>query len=306
MLTFIARRLLFMPVVLFILISLSFFIMRLAPGNPFSGEKNVPKEVQEQLEEQYGLHGTKLEQFGRYFLDLLTLDLGRSTKQKDKTVSEIILHHFPTSALLGASAISLALIVGLAAGIVAGIRQNSIFDYASMAGSMGGLSIPLFVVGPMLVLVFALYLGWFNVAGWDDFPKDLLLPAFTLSLPFAARIARLTRAGMLEVINQDYIRVARAKGLAEHVVVVRHALKGALLPVVSFLGPGVAQVLTGSLVVEKIFAVPGMGREFVESGLNRDYFLAMGIVILYGSLLISFNLVVDVIYGFLDPRIRFE
>ncbi len=305
MLTFILRRLLFMPLVLLILITLSFFIMRLAPGSPFTTEKNVSDEVLQKLNEKYNLDGSIPEQFGEYLLDLVQFDLGPSTKHKDKDVSEILGHHFPTSALLGASAITLALIVGLSAGIIAGIRQNSLFDYTSMAGAMTGLSVPLFVVGPMLVLVFALYLGWFDVAGWDDW-KDLVLPAVTLSLPFAARIARLTRAGMLEVIHQDYIRVARAKGLREQVVVVRHALKGALLPVVSFLGPGVAQVLTGSLVVEKIFGVPGIGREFVESGLNRDYFLAMGIVILYGTLLILFNLVVDVLYGFLDPRIRFE
>jgi len=305
MLTFILRRLLFMPLVLLILITLSFFIMRLAPGSPFTTEKNVSDEVLQKLNEKYNLDGSIPEQFGEYLLDLVQFDLGPSTKHKDKDVSEILGHHFPTSALLGASAITLALIVGLSAGIIAGIRQNSLFDYTSMAGAMTGLSVPLFVVGPMLVLVFALYLGWFDVAGWDDW-KDLVLPAVTLSLPFAARIARLTRAGMLEVIHQDYIRVARAKGLREQVVVVRHALKGALLPVVSFLGPGVAQVLTGSLVVEKIFGVPGIGREFVESGLNRDYFLAMGIVILYGTLLILFNLVVDVLYGFLDPRIRFD
>jgi oligopeptide transport system permease protein len=306
MTSFILRRLLFMPVVLIVLITLSFFIMRLAPGNPFSTEKTVSPEVMEKLAEKYGLHGSIPEQLGRYIWRLFHGDLGPSTKHLDKTVSEILWYHFPTSALLGATAILLALLLGLSAGIVAGIRQNSVFDYVSMAGAMGGLSIPLFVVGPMLVLVFALYLGWFNVAGWNSFPKDIVLPAFTLSLPFAARIARLTRAGMLEVIHQDYIRVARAKGLSEQVVVARHALKGALLPVVSFLGPGVAQVLTGSLVVEKIFGVPGIGREFVESGLNRDYFLAMGIVILYGSLLILFNLIVDVMYGFLDPRIRFD
>jgi len=306
MTVFILRRLLFMPIVLLILITLSFFIMRLAPGNPFATEKNLSPEVLQKLNEKYHLDGSIPHQYKEYLKRLVfKLDFGPSTKQKDREVSEIILHHFPKSALLGATAILLALIVGVSAGIVAGIRQNSIFDYVSMAGAMGGLSIPLFVVGPMLVLVFALYLGWFNVAGWDSL-KDMVLPSITLSLPFAARIARLTRAGMLEVIHQDYIRVARAKGLSEQVVVARHALKGALLPVVSFLGPGVAQVLTGSLVVEKVFGVPGMGREFVESGLNRDYFLAMGIVILYGSLLILFNLFVDILYGFLDPRIRFD
>jgi oligopeptide transport system permease protein len=306
MLSFLLRRLLITPVVLFILIAISFFLMRLAPGNPFAGEKNISPEILQKLNEKYGLQGSLPGQFGRYCLGLLVLDLGPSTKHKDMTVSEIIRAHFPQSMVLGTLSILLAIAVGVLAGIVAGLKQNSVFDYASMAVSMVGLSVPLFVVGPLLVLAFSLYLGWFNVAGWEDFPRDWVLPAFTLSLPFAARIARLMRAGMLEVIHQDYIRVARAKGLAESVVVARHALKGALMPVVSFLGPGIATVLTGSLVVEKIFGVPGIGREFVEAGLNRDYFLAMGVVILYGVLLVLLNLVVDVMYGFLDPRIRFQ
>jgi oligopeptide transport system permease protein len=306
MLSFLLRRLLITPVVLFILVAISFFLMRLAPGNPFAGEKNISPEIMEKLNEKYGLQGSLPLQFWNYVKRLPRFDFGPSTKHKDKTVSEIIRTHFPTSMVLGGLSIAMALAVGVLAGIVAGLRQNSVFDYSSMAVSMVGLSVPLFVVGPLLVLLFALYLGWLNVAGWSMSPRDWILPAFTLSLPFAARIARLMRAGMLEVIHQDYIRVARAKGLAESVVVARHALKGALMPVVSFLGPGIATVLTGSLVVEKIFGVPGIGREFVEAGLNRDYFLAMGVVILYGALLVLFNLVVDVMYGFLDPRIRFQ
>jgi len=189
-------------------------------------------------------------QFLRYLRDLACFDLGPSFKYKDKTVNDIIREHMPASIMLGSVAILFALIMGLTAGVIAGIRQNSAFDYASMSVAMIGLSIPMFVVGPLLVLVFALYLGIFNAAAWDSFPRDIILPAFTLALPFTARIARLTRAGMLEVVHQDYIRVARAKGLRESVVIVRHALKGALLPVVSFLGPGLAMVLTGSLVVE--------------------------------------------------------
>jgi oligopeptide transport system permease protein len=306
MLTFILRRLLIMPVMLILLIAISFFLMRLAPGNPFAGEKNISPEILQKLNEKYGLEGSLPLQFWKYLVKLPWGDFGPSTKHKDMEVSEIIWAHFPQSVILGTVSILMALAVGILAGVIAGLRQNSVFDYASMAVSMIGLSVPLFVVGPLLVLVFALTLRWFNVAGWDDFPRDIILPAFTLSLPFAARIARLMRAGLLEVINQDYIRVARAKGLAESVVVVRHALKGSLMPVVSFLGPGVASVLTGSLVVEKIFGVPGIGREFVEAGLNRDYFLAMGVVILFGVLLIFLNLVVDVLYGFLDPRIRFQ
>jgi oligopeptide transport system permease protein len=184
------------------------------------------------------------------------------------------------------------------------MRRNSIFDYASMTGAMLGLALPTFVVGPMLVLLFAMKLDWFRVTGWDAFPRDLLLPAVTLALPFAARAARLTRAGMLEVIHQDYIRTARAKGLSESRIVVVHALKGAMLPVVSFLGPAVAQIFTGSLVVETIFGVPGLGREFVVSALNRDYGMVLGLVIFDGALLVFFNLLVDVAYAFLDPRIR--
>jgi oligopeptide transport system permease protein len=245
-------------------------------------------------------------QFLRYLRDLACFDLGPSFKYKDKTVNDIIREHMPASIMLGSVAILFALIMGLTAGVIAGMRQNSAFDYASMSVAMIGLSVPMFVVGPILVLVFALYLGIFNAAAWDSFPRDIILPAFTLALPFTARIARLTRAGMLEVIHQDYIRVARAKGLRESVVIVRHALKGALLPVVSFLGPGLAMVLTGSLVVEEIFGVPGIGKQFVKSALNRDYFVAMGVVILFGSLLIFFNLVVDILYGFLDPRIRYD
>ncbi len=244
-------------------------------------------------------------QFLRYLWDLAQFDLGPSFKYKDKTVNDIIREHLPPSLLLGATTLIFALIMGLSTGIISGIRQNSLLDYASMSFAMIGLSVPLFVVGPLLVLVFALYLGIFNAAAWDTFPKDIILPAFTLSLTFTSRIARLTRAGMLEVINQDYIRVARAKGLRESVIIARHAMRGAMLPVVSFLGPGLALILTGSLVVEEIFGVPGIGKQFVKSALNRDYFVAMGVVILYGSLLIFFNLVVDVLYGFLDPRIRY-
>ncbi len=245
-------------------------------------------------------------QFFRYISDLLRFDLGPSFKYKDKTVNDIIRQHLPPSILLGVTTIAFALILGVGAGVISGIRQNSVLDYASMSFAMIGLSVPTFVVGPLLVLVFALYLGVFNAAAWDSFPKDLILPAFALALPFQARIARLTRAGMLEVINQDYIRVARAKGLRESVIIARHAMRGAMLPVVSFLGPGLALVLTGSLVVEEIFGVPGIGKQFVKSALNRDYFVAMGVVILYGSLLIFFNLVVDILYGFLDPRIRYN
>jgi oligopeptide transport system permease protein len=302
---YVLRRLAGAPVVLFVLLLLSFALMRLAPGSPFDKEKRVDPEQQKLQEARYGLDRPLPEQFRIYMVKLAwDGDLGISTKQKDRTVNEIIAHHSGPSVALGVAAIAIALLVGVTSGLVAGIRRNSIFDYASMTGAMLGLALPTFVVGPMLVLVFAMRLDWFHVSGWTDFPRDLVLPAITLSLPFLARIARLTRAGMLEVVNQDYVRTARAKGLSEPVIVFRHTLKGALLPVVSFLGPAVAQVLTGSLVVERIFGVPGLGMEFVQSAFNRDYGLAMGLVLLFGTLLIAFNLVVDVAYGFLDPRIR--
>jgi oligopeptide transport system permease protein len=302
---YVRRRLVGAPFTLVVLLMLSFVMIRQAPGGPFAKDKRVDPEVLKVLEAQYGYDKPLHVQFSRYMKNLLWYgDLGVSTKQKGRTVNEIIRNHAGASARLGLAAMVLALLIGLTSGLVSGMRQNSIFDYASMTGAMIGLALPTFVVGPLLVLVFSIKLGWCNVSGWEDFPRDLVLPAITLSLPFAARIARLTRAGMLEIVNQDYIRTARAKGLSEPVIVIRHTLKGTLLPVVSFLGPAVSILLVGSLVVETIFNVPGLGTEFVQSALNRDYSLAMGLVVMFGTLLVLFNLVVDIAYAFLDPRIR--
>ncbi|MHC4971200.1 MAG: ABC transporter permease [Planctomycetota bacterium] len=302
---YVRRRLAGAPFTLVVLLVLSFVMMRQAPGGPFAKDKRVDPEVLKILEKQYDLDKPLYVQFRKYMFNLMWWgDLGVSTKQKGRTVNEIIRNHAGASARLGLAAMVLALLIGLTSGLVSGMRQNSIFDYASMTGAMIGLALPTFVVGPMLVLVFSIKLGWFNVSGWEDFPLDLILPAITLSLPFAARIARLTRAGMLEIVNQDYIRTARAKGLSEPVIVIRHTLKGTLLPVVSFLGPAVSILLVGSLVVETIFNVPGLGTEFVQSALNRDYSLSMGLVVMFGTLLVLFNLVVDIAYAFLDPRIR--
>ena len=310
---YLLKRLIQFPLVLWILITISFFMMRAAPGGPFSEEKRVDPAILAKMNEKYGLSDPLLKQYARFLGNLAVLDLGPSFTQKTRTVNEIIGERWPVSAVLGGTAILLALLLGLTAGVIAAIRHNSRWDYGSMAVAMVGLSVPTFVVGPMLALLLGIWAGLFPVAGfepilgtaWLPHPKFLLLPAFTLSLPFAARIARLTRAGMLEVIHQDYIRTAWAKGLSEQVIVLRHALRGALLPVVSFLGPATAEILTGSLVVEQVFAFPGLGREFVQSAINRDYTLVMGTVILFGSLLITFNLIVDVLYGFLDPRIRY-
>lgn len=302
---YVLRRLLGAPVVLLVLLIVSFVIIRAAPGGPFDKEKRVAPEIRELLYSRYGYDLPLHEQFYRYMKRLvLHGDLGLSTKQKGRTVNEIVAQHAGPSLRLGLAATGLAILIGVTSGVVAGIRRNSIFDYASMTGATIGLALPTFVVGPLLVLVFSMKLSWFRVAGWEQFPRDLILPAIALSLPFAARLARLARAGMLEIVHQDYIRTARAKGLSETAIVVRHTLKGALLPVVTFLGPALALLLTGSLVVETIFGVPGLGVEFVQSALNRDYSLAMGLVVFFGALLIAFNLVVDIAYGFLDPRIR--
>ncbi|MGE0711077.1 MAG: ABC transporter permease [Planctomycetota bacterium] len=305
---YLVKRLAQVPLVLWVLVTLTFFMMRAAPGGPFSGEKRMDPDILKKLEEKYHLDRPVYEQYGRFMWDLVRHgDLGPSFKNKTKTVNEIIAEKFQVSLYLGAMATLLALAMGLTAGVVAGIRQNSNFDYGSMAVAMTGLSIPTFVVGPVLALIFGRYMRLLPVAGYEGLmsPSYLVLPVITLALPFAARIARLTRAGMLEVINQDYIRTAWAKGLRERVIVVRHALRGAMLPVVSFLGPAIAAMLTGSIVVEKIFFIPGIGSEFVQSAFNRDYTLAMGTVILYGALLVVMNLVVDVLYAFLDPRIRY-
>ncbi len=307
-----------MPLVLFILVTISFFMVRLAPGGPFAMEKGVSPEIRKNMERKYHLDEPIHVQFGYYLRDLwpvsitraegvrwVGVDLGHSFKFKDRTVNEIIAHHLPDSAKLGGISLALALVLGVTAGTIAAVKQNSIFDYASMTIAMMGVAIPTFVSGLVLMIVFAMWLGWFDVAG-SDWPWDYVLPSVTLALPFAARIARLMRAGMLEIINQDYIKTARAKGLTEQVVVLRHAMKGALLPVVSYLGPATAVLLTGTLVVEKLFTIPGIGQEFVNSAVNRDYTTVLGLVLLFGTVLVVFNLIVDVAYGFLDPRIRYD
>ncbi len=302
---YVMRRLLEAPFVIAVVVVLSFVIMRAAPGGPFDKEKPLPPEIKAALRAKYLLDEPLPVQIKAYLVDVgWSGDLGTSMKYVGKEVNEIIATHVKPSYQLGAAALALALIIGVGAGLIAGIKQNSLFDYFSMTAAMLGLALPTFVVGSFLVLLFSMRLDWFNVSGWDDFPRDLILPAVTLSLPFAARLARLTRAGMLEIVTQDYVRTARAKGLSEPMIVMRHTLKGTLLPVISFLGPAVAQLLTGSLVVEKIFGVPGLGTEFVQAALNRDYTVAMGLVVLFGVLLVVFNLIVDIAYGFLDPRIR--
>jgi len=300
---YIARRVAgFLPV-LFIIVSVSFFVMRLAPGGPFDEDRVLPEQVRANVEARYHLNESLGTQYIRYLGDVLRGDLGPSFRYPDRSVNELLGLGFPVSLLLGACAMAVAVCVGGVAGLLAGVRRNSSVDYVSMSFALFGVSVPNFVLGPLLMLIFALGLGWVPVAGWGTW-RHVILPAFTLGTFYAAYVARLTRAGMLEVIGQDFIRTARAKGQREAAVILRHALPSAILPVVSYLGPASAAVLTGSVVVETVFGIPGIGRYFVTSALNRDYTMVLGTVISYSVLLLSFNLVVDILYAYLDPRVQ--
>jgi oligopeptide transport system permease protein len=283
----------------------SFFIMRLAPGGPFDQERALPEQVRANIEARYHLNEPLWQQYLRYLGDILRGDLGPSFRYPDRSVNELLGLGFPVSLLLGACALTVALLLGGAAGLLAGVRRNSFVDYLTMSFALGGVSVPNFVLGPILMLVFALGLGWLPVAGWGTW-RHLILPSVTLGTFYAAYVARLTRAGMLEVIGHDFIRTARAKGLREATVVMRHALPSAMLPVITYLGPASAAVLTGSVVVETIFSIPGIGRYFVGGALNRDYTVVLGTVVSYSVLLVVFNLIVDVLYAYLDPRVSVQ
>jgi oligopeptide transport system permease protein len=305
MFKYIVRRLFeFIPVV-FLIVTLTFFMVRMAPGGPFDAERAVSPEVLLNLEKAYNLDGSLGEQYVRFWKGLVRGDLGPSFKKPSRTVAEWIRYRFPTSLELGFYAIIIAAGIGLLAGIVASLKPNSWSDYAPMSFAMVGICIPNFVLGPLLVLVFSLWLGWLPVSGWDE-PADKILPSITLGATYAAYIARLSRGGMLEVLSQDFIRTARAKGLSEWRVVVRHGLRGGLQPVVAFMGPATAGLLTGSFVVETIFQVPGLGSEFVESAFSRDYTMIMGVVLFYATLILFLNLLVDVVQAWMDPRLRYE
>lgn len=305
MLRFVLRRLLEMIPVLWVIVTATFFMIRFVPGGPFTAEKAVTPEVLRNLEAHYGLDQPLHRQYLDYLGNLLQGDLGPSFKYANRTVNEIIADKLPTSLELGLWSLLVALTVGLTLGVLAAVRRNTWLDYLCSSVAMTGISVPTFVLGPLLVLFFAIHLGWFNASGWYG-PADRVLPAATLGCVYAAYVARLTRGGMLEVLGQDFIRTARAKGASEARVVFRHALRGGLLPVVSFLGPAIAGILTGSFVIETIFQIPGLGREFVNSAFNRDYTLVLGTVILYATLIIVLNLVVDVVQVWLNPKLKFE
>ena len=304
MLSYTIRRLLGAIPTLLILIALAFLLIRAAPGGPFDRERSLPPEVEANLRAAYHLDEPLYEQFGRYLWGLLHFDFGPSFQYRDYTVTELIGAGFPVSLTLGLCALVVALFIGVTAGSVAALRQNSGVDHGVMALSMTGISIPNFVMAPLLVLVFAVYLRWLPAGGLGE--RSLVLPVIALALPQIAYLSRLTRGSMIEVLRSNFVRTARAQGLPTWQVIVRHALKPALLPVVSYLGPAAAQIITGSVVIEQIFSRPGLGRYFVTGALNRDYTLVMGVVIFYGVLIILFNFLVDLAYAWLDPKVRYR
>ena len=305
MLRFVLRRLLLTIPVILAIITATFFMVRFVPGGPFTAEKAIPPEILKNLEAHYGLDQPLWKQYANYLGKLAHGDLGPSFKYTNRTVNEIIGDKLPVSLELGAWALLIALALGLPLGVLAAVRRNTWLDYVCSGIGMAGVCVPTFVMGPLLALTFGIYLRWLNVSGWYG-PADRVLPALTLGFVYAAYIMRLTRGGMLEVLHQDFIRTARAKGASETRVVFRHALRGGLLPVVSFLGPATAGILTGSFVIETIFQIPGLGREFVNSAFNRDYTLVLGTVILYAALIVLLNIVVDVVQVWLNPKLKFE
>src|SRR5215470_17565996 len=307
MLRFIIRRLLVTIPTILVVITITWGLIRLAPGNFYSGEKRLPPAIEKNIREKYGLDKPWYQQYAKTMGNILfRFDFGTSLRFEGQSVNTIIRRSLPVSAAVGLLAYLLALIIGITAGSIAALKQNSRLDYASMAIAMLGISIPNFVLGPILVLVFSLSLYWLPPSRWGGFPsRNLIMPVLTLSAVYMAYIARLTRAGMLEVLRSDYIRTARAKGLSEKDVVIKHALRGGLMPVVSYTGPALAFLLTGTIVVERIFALPGLGNYFIEASLNRDEPLLIGIVAFISITLLFMNMLVDIAYAFLDPRVRY-
>ncbi|HEY3755209.1 MAG TPA: ABC transporter permease [Opitutaceae bacterium] len=325
MLRFIGRRLLEAIPVMIIIITATFFVLRLLPGGPFTQEKAVTPEVKRNLEAYYHLDEPLWKQYVEYVTALMPkriapahlfgdnfdlkaafgIDFGPSYRYPNRTVNEIIAEKLPISLELGVESLVIALAIGIPLGVLAAVFRNSWLDYVGSSVSMLGICVPTFVLGPLMVLLFAIHLRWFDASGWFG-PSDRVLPAITLGVVYAAYIARMSRAGMLEILDQDFIRTARAKGASEFRVVVRHALRGGMVPVVSFLGPAIASLMTGSFIIETIFQIPGLGREFVNAGFNRDRTLLIGTVILYAGLIIVLNLVVDIVLAAMNPRISRE
>jgi oligopeptide transport system permease protein len=300
------KRLLAAVPTLLLLITLAFFLMRAAPGGPFDRERALPPQIEAALQAEYQLDQPLWRQYLHYLGGLARGDLGPSFQYSGYSVAELIAAGAPVSFALGTAAMTLALLLGGALGCIAALRRNSRLDRGLMALALLGISVPNYVVAPLLILLFAVTLGWLPAGGWSGGPGQAVLPVIALALPQVAAIARLMRASMLETLDAPYIRTARAKGLPPRLIVLRHALKPAALPLLSYLGPAAAGIVTGSVVIEQVFGIPGIGRYFVQAALNRDYTLVLGVVIFYGALIILFNFLVDLLYGVLDPRIRLD
>ena len=314
MLAYAIRRFLGAIPVLLIIITLAFFMMRIAPGGPFDGERRLPPEIEANIMAAYDLDKPLYEQYFIYLGRLLQGDLGPSFRTRDFSVTELIASGLPVSIRLGLSAVTLAMLFGMTLGVFAALRQNRPSDYSVMTIAMIGITIPTFVTAPLLTLLFGVYgfslFGWeisLPVGGWNNGAlRNMILPVTVLALPQIAVISRLTRGSMIEVLRSNYVRTARAKGLSSWRVVTRHALRAGLLPLVSYMGPAIAALATGSLVVEQIFGLPGIGRYFVQGALNRDYTLVLGVIIFYATFIIFLNLIADILYRVLDPRVSYE
>lgn len=305
MFRYVIRRLFWAVPTLLVVITVAFFLIQFAPGSPFTDEKMVSPVQLAALQAKYDMDRPLVVQYFLYLGRLARGDFGPSVMHPERDVSEVIIQSLPVSMHLGLLALTIATLLGVTAGVIAAIRQNRWEDYSVMTLAMVGISVPSFVSGPILMLLFAVHLNWFPVTGWET-PWHWVLPSIALGTRYSAYIARLTRAGMLEVIRQDHVRTARAKGVGGFLVIWRHCLKGALLPVISYLGPATAGILTGTVVIETIFVIPGLGRTFIDAAFNRDLFIVLGVVITYSAFLIFMNLLVDLLYGVLDPRVRYE
>tara|TARA_B100000459_G_scaffold133651_1_gene88917 strand:- start:23 stop:955 length:933 start_codon:yes stop_codon:yes gene_type:complete len=309
MLKFIFRRILETVPVLLCVAAMTFFMCRLAPGGPFDDDKQVTPEVREQLNKQFNLDKPLYAQFYQYLVNLPNL---QSFKYPSRTVGDIISQKFPVSAKLGFLAMCIALSIGIMFGVIASLRPNSYIDYIPSSLAMTGICLPTFVMGPILIYIFSLKLKWLPATGWGGFDgdiffaSDMILPSLTLGLFYAAYISRLTRGGMLDILTQDYIRTAKAKGASAPRILLKHALRGGLLPVISFMGPAVAGLIAGSFVIETIFNIPGLGQDFVKSAFNRDYTLVLGVVMFYATLIVTLNLIVDILQVSLNPKLKFQ
>lgn len=306
MIKLIIKRILEAIPTLFVLITISFFMMRLAPGSPFTGERNLPPEVLANIEAKYHLNDPMLVQYGNYLVQLAQGDFGPSFKYKDYTVNELLSQALPVSIEIGAYAFILAVVVGVSLGVVAALKRNTLLDTILMSFAMTGVVLPVFVIAPLMVLIFAIQLDWLPSGGWSDGAfKNLILPVSALAIIYIASIARIMRGSMIEVLHSPFIRTAKAKGLPMHTIIVSHALKPAMLPVISYLGPAFVGIITGSIVIETIFTLPGIGQLFVNGALNRDYGMVLSLTILVGFLIIVFNTIVDILYALIDPKIKY-